>query len=177
VRKPGKVETQTFQQTSTDSTVSTDTEAYEEAEEEAEEKRGREKIAPKSRAARKAAHPAPEGVEAETWRDWLQLRKSKSAPVSPTVIKQAKNEALKVGITLQRFLEIWCLRGSQGLQADWIKPNEIDPNHRPAEAKTFRQRDEEDARAKVAEWTGGLLKRGSDFIDMEKTNGPALPSD
>lgn len=27
-------------------------------------------------------------------------------------------------MTLDAFLRVWCARGSQGLQADWLKPNE-----------------------------------------------------
>lgn len=79
--------------------------------------------------ARKRATPAPaperpEGVEEQTWDDWLALRRKKSAPVTPTVLREATSEAAKAGLTLDRFLSIWCVRGSQGLQADWIKPHE-----------------------------------------------------
>jgi hypothetical protein len=40
------------------------------------------------------------------------------------VIDAARREAVKAGMTLEEFLRIWCFRGSQGLQADWIKPSE-----------------------------------------------------
>ena len=33
-------------------------------------------------------------------------------------------EAEKAGITLNAFLTIWCARGSQGLEANWLKTNE-----------------------------------------------------
>ena len=33
----------------------------------------------------------------------------------------------KAGISLNAFLTIWCARGSQGLQAEWLKPNERQP--------------------------------------------------
>ncbi|MEN5115867.1 hypothetical protein ABE488_00820 [Luteimonas sp. TWI662] len=66
----------------------------------------------------------PDGVEPQTWADWLGLRKAKSAPVTQTVVCSAEAEAAKAGMTLERFLRIWCARGSQGLQADWLKPNE-----------------------------------------------------
>ncbi|MFC4729496.1 helix-turn-helix domain-containing protein [Coralloluteibacterium thermophilus] len=66
----------------------------------------------------------PDGVREQVWKDWLTLRKAKKAPVTETVLGQAVKEAQKAGVTLDRFLEIWCARGSQGLQADWLKPNE-----------------------------------------------------
>lgn len=66
----------------------------------------------------------PDGVDPQTWADWLALRKAKKAPVSETVLREVVREAAKAGLTLTRFLEIWCARGSQGLQADWLKPNE-----------------------------------------------------
>lgn len=66
----------------------------------------------------------PDGVDPQTWADWLELRKAKRAPVTETVIRDARREAGKAGLTLTRFLEIWCTRGSQGLQADWLKPHE-----------------------------------------------------
>jgi len=42
------------------------------------------------------------------------------------VLAAAKREAEKAGIGLEQFLTIWCVRGSQGLHADWIKPGEMD---------------------------------------------------
>ncbi len=66
----------------------------------------------------------PDDVAEQVWRDWLQLRKAKKAAVTPTVLDGAKAEAAKAGMTLEGFLRIWCMRGSQGLQADWIKPHE-----------------------------------------------------
>lgn len=66
----------------------------------------------------------PEDVGEEVWADWLALRAKKRAPVTTTVLREARKEADAARLTLQRFLEIWCARGSQGLQADWLKPNE-----------------------------------------------------
>lgn len=70
------------------------------------------------------ALPCPDDVSPQTWADWLALRKAKKAPVTETVVKQARNEARKAGITFEAFLAVWCARGSQGLQADWLKPSE-----------------------------------------------------
>lgn len=66
----------------------------------------------------------PEGVEPQTWDDWLELRKRKKAPVTATVLHGASREAAKAGMTLEAFLQVWCVRGSQGLQADWLSPQE-----------------------------------------------------
>jgi uncharacterized protein YdaU (DUF1376 family) len=69
----------------------------------------------------------PDGVGEEVWQDWLQLRKAKKAPVTQTVVNSAIKEAEKAGISLNAFLTIWCARGSQGLQAEWLKSNERQP--------------------------------------------------
>ena len=66
----------------------------------------------------------PEGVSEQTWADWTALRKAKRAPVNATTIRGAEEEAQKAGMTLESFLRVWCLRGSQGLQAAWLSPAE-----------------------------------------------------
>jgi len=66
----------------------------------------------------------PDDVAEQTWSDWTALRKAKKAPVTETVLKQARAEARKAGMAFDAFLAVWCARGSQGLQADWLKPNE-----------------------------------------------------
>lgn len=66
----------------------------------------------------------PDDVAEQTWDDWTALRKAKKAPVTETVLKQARAEARKAAMPLDAFLAVWCARGSQGLQADWLKPHE-----------------------------------------------------
>ena len=73
---------------------------------------------------RASAPPCPNGVEAQTWGDWLTLRKSKRAPVTQTVIAEACKQADIAGMSLEDFLRAWCRRGSQGLEAAWLKPEE-----------------------------------------------------
>jgi hypothetical protein len=68
--------------------------------------------------------PCPDGVNPQTWADWLTLRKAKRAPVTETVISGAHAEAAKAGLSLEQFLRVWCRRGSQGLEAAWLKPDE-----------------------------------------------------
>lgn len=72
----------------------------------------------------KVAQLRPSDVTEQTWKDWTALRAKKRTTVSETVLIAARREASKAELTLEEFLVIWCLRGSQGLQADWIKPNE-----------------------------------------------------
>ena len=66
----------------------------------------------------------PEGVDTAVWADWLTLRKAKRAPVTATVLTGAQSEAAKAGLTLEAFLRVWCRRGSQGLEAAWLMPDE-----------------------------------------------------
>jgi hypothetical protein len=82
--------------------------------------------APRKRAATPPASVAvkPEDVDPQTWGDFLTLRKAKRAPVTQTVVDDARRECAKAGMTLENFLRIWCRRGSQGLEAAWLKPDE-----------------------------------------------------
>lgn len=82
---------------------------------------------PSEKPARKRADPPPDrpaDVAEGVWDDWSKLRKAKRAPVTATVVDAARAEAANAGMTLEAFLRVWCIRGSQGLQADWLKPNE-----------------------------------------------------
>lgn len=66
----------------------------------------------------------PPDVKEQVWKDWLTLRKMKKAPVTETVLESAQKEAVKANMSFNDFLVIWCRRGSQGLEADWLKPHE-----------------------------------------------------
>jgi uncharacterized protein YdaU (DUF1376 family) len=66
----------------------------------------------------------PDDVDLQVWLDWTALRKAKRAPVSPTVVEGARGEAAKAGMTFEAFLRVWCRRGTQGLEAAWLKPEE-----------------------------------------------------
>lgn len=98
--------------------------------------------------------PCPDDVTQQVWDDWMQLRKKKSAPVTPTVISEARTEAVKAGLPFERFLAVWCARGSQGLQADWLKPNEragttANTHKFAAAAKTIFGNDDADDRRTI----------------------------
>jgi len=66
----------------------------------------------------------PSDVDQQIWDDWKQLRKAKKAPVTETVVNSARKEAAKANMAFSDFLSVWCARGSQGLQAEWLKPDE-----------------------------------------------------
>ena len=128
-----------------------------------EEKR-REEKKEETKAARKRAAPipCPDDVSGVVWDDWLSLRKAKRAPVTETVLTEARAEAATAGMPLASFLRIWCARGSQGLQADWLKPQE---------RQDFMSRKE----AEAAKWMNPQSsKAGFDFIDMEASNAAPL---
>ena len=90
-------------------------------------KEGKGKEVEKERKAPKVAATVvacPPGVSEQVWKDWLTLRKTKKAPVTETVVDSAKTEAAKANMSFNDFLVVWCRRGSQGLEADWLKSHE-----------------------------------------------------
>ena len=108
----------------------------------------------------------PPDVGLQEWTDWLALRKAKKAPVTETVVKSARKEAEKAGISLNAFLTIWCARGSQGLQADWLKP---------AERTTFAQQAADIARTTVPGQQGpdpALVK-----IEQDRKRAVPIPAE
>lgn len=90
----------------------------------------------------------PDDVSEQVWKDWLELRKRKRAPVTETVLTEARSEAAKAQMPLDRFFAVWCNRGSQGLQAEWLRPDER------STGETAYQRNQ---RERVAEMSGGLV--------------------
>lgn len=76
----------------------------------------------------------PAEVGEQIWADWCTLRRAKRAPVTATVVDEARRQAEMAAMPLEDFLRIWCSRGSQGLQADWLKPQERTAARKPAAA-------------------------------------------
>jgi uncharacterized protein YdaU (DUF1376 family) len=99
------------------------------------------------------AFDRPEDVDHQTWEDWLQLRRAKRAPATETVVAVARTEAQKAGMSLDAFLQVWCMRGSQGLQADWLKPTERQMASRVHPA-SFAKQDELDRHRRWEAMTG-----------------------
>ena len=95
-----------------------------------EEKRREEEIKTGEKQRERRTPPAkpidqPGDVDPQTWADFIALRNKKRAPVTATVINGARQESSKAGMTLEAFLQVWCRRGSQGLEASWLKPDEL----------------------------------------------------
>ena len=62
----------------------------------------------------------PDDVTDQTWNDWVALRTKKKSAVSGTAINGARKEAAIAGVSLEAFLQEWCLRGSQGMKGAWM---------------------------------------------------------
>lgn len=131
-------------------------------------KEGKGKEVEKERKAPKIAATVvacPTEVQEQVWQDWLTLRKMKKAPVTETVVNSAQKEAAKANMSFNDFLVVWCRRGSQGLEADWLKPHE---------RTSFAQQAADIARTTVpAQHTGRdpvLLK-----IDADRQNAAPMP--
>ena len=110
----------------------------------------------------------PSDVGEQVWDDWLALRKAKKAPVTETALKSARREAEKAGISLNAFLTIWCARGSQGLEASWLKSDEKQMQTETVYQRAMRLKMEE-AVPSIAKRAPEPYQDASDFfrtIDM-----------
>lgn len=118
--------------------------------------------------------PRPDDVAEQTWADWCKLRKAKRAPVTQTVIDGARGESVKAGMALEDFLQVWCRRGSQGLEAAWLKPDERRPTSgsRQSDAEPAWRREQRERTQAAAP---GVAAKPTTF-DMEAAHGttPAL---
>jgi len=68
-----------------------------------------------------ASVATPDGVSDSVWSDFLKLRKTKKAAITPTAIDGIASEAAKAGISLDEALSMCCVRGWSGFNADWVK--------------------------------------------------------
>jgi uncharacterized protein YdaU (DUF1376 family) len=101
--------------------------------------------------ARSRPPPKPDGVDGQIWSDWLALRKTKRAPVTLTVLEKARTEAQKASMTLEAFLAVWCSRGSQGLEASWLRQDGRTLGNQTANnPQSYRERDAQIAADRVA---------------------------
>lgn len=124
--------------------------------------------APRKRSTPAAEVAKPDDVDQQTWTDWLALRKAKRAAVSETVLNGARGESAKAGMTLDAFLQVWCLRGSQGLMADWLRPDERCTASR-VQPISFAQQEEATRRKRWEEMTGRKWPESDavpEFIDV-----------
>ncbi|AWL03384.1 hypothetical protein ACFOHT_04770 [Massilia oculi] len=93
-----------------------------------EEKRREQKKEPRSKAKPAPAAPtfdpgaelASLAVSPQIATDWLALRKTKRAAVTPTALKNIIAEAGKAGLSLEAALSLCCTRGWAGFEAEWV---------------------------------------------------------
>ena len=62
----------------------------------------------------------PDDVDQQTWDDFLQLRKTKRAPLTVTALATLRAESNKALLGLSEALQTCCLRGWQGFKAEWL---------------------------------------------------------
>jgi len=62
----------------------------------------------------------PDGVQDQTWRDFLDLRRKKRAPVTETALAGMAREASRAGWTMEAAMAESVLRGWQSFKADWV---------------------------------------------------------
>lgn len=77
----------------------------------------------------------PESVPEEVWRDFIALRKSKRAPLTPTALEVIEREAGKAGMSLADALRTSCAKGWQGFDASWLNGATVAPRKAWAGAK------------------------------------------
>lgn len=68
----------------------------------------------------------PEDVPEELWKDFLEHRKHKQAPVTNRVLVLLRNEAKKAGWTLEAVINRIILRDWTGFEALWVKDEWIE---------------------------------------------------
>ncbi|KRB33370.1 hypothetical protein [Acidovorax sp. Root70] len=125
-----------------------------------EKKEEKEDTAPRKR----VTPPKPDDIDQQVWDDWLSLRKAKRAPVSLTVLEDARRESSKAGMSLENFLRIWCRRGSQGLEAAWLKPDERSTGE-TAYQRSMRERVEEMSPLVARKAPGMAFDRATQILD------------
>lgn len=115
-----------------------------------------------SRNRQKENTPArPEGVGAQVWADWLQLRRAKRAAVTATALDGIEREARKAGMTLHAALAESCSRGWTGFRAEWLTPKSGAPPGNRAAAFMASLR--------------GEPANSAEVIDVESTAAPTAP--
>lgn len=75
---------------------------------------------PDNKPARVRGLAKPDGVQDQTWRDFLDLRRKKRAPVTETVVTSMAREAAKAGWPLEQALAETVVRGWQSFKAEWV---------------------------------------------------------
>jgi len=66
----------------------------------------------------------PENVSDQVWSDFLEIRRSKKAPLTATGLTRIESEAEKAGWALEDALAESVARGWQSFKAAWVKDND-----------------------------------------------------
>lgn len=69
----------------------------------------------------RARVPKPDGVDDQTWRDFLKHRKKIGGDLTPTAMKGFVREAEKAGWSLEDALTETIFRGWRGFKAEWVQ--------------------------------------------------------
>lgn len=96
----------------------------------------------------------PVDVTPEVWRDFEQLRRSKDAPITETVMKAIRREAEKVGWTTEQAITETILRNWQGFKSEWVKGNGTGFNNGGSEPVTHNPMVEAIAAARAKRASG-----------------------
>lgn len=75
---------------------------------------------PKRKRSEKKQVEKPECVPQQIWDDFLEIRKTKKAPLTQTAWNGIVNQSRKAGLPIEAALEICCQRGWAGFNAEWI---------------------------------------------------------
>lgn len=139
--------------------------------------------ASRERARGPAAPACPDDVDAQTWADWLAVRRAKRAgPVTATVLAGMRREAAKAAASLETAVRTCAERGWQGFRADWLRPaGAAGGGHEPDWRREQRARNvaflgpaaSPEARAAVAADRARTLGHVVEVAATELPNAPA----
>ena len=102
------------------------------------------------------------GVSLDVAKDWLKVRKAKRLASTETALKGFIAEASKAGLTVPDAVQLCCVRGWGGLDADWIKPK----SH--ASPQVYESKRDKDRRETIEALTGRKQneQRSENIIDI-----------
>lgn len=75
---------------------------------------------PNQKSEPKSEQCRPDGLSDELWREWVQHRRAKRAPITARSMKLIVNEAARAGWTVEAALTETMLRGWSAFKAEWV---------------------------------------------------------
>ncbi len=120
---------------------------------------------------------APEGVPAELWADYLEVRKAKRAgPITGTVLTGLRREAGKAGVDLAEAVKACCEYGWQGFSAQWFAERQAKAASGRARGESFAEQSARMARERVAQFAPGVAAKDPSINVIEVFDVPAIAS-